>query len=34
VNHDNNQHAENENVRLGNVFRAIEILAAVAALKP
>jgi acetylornithine deacetylase/succinyl-diaminopimelate desuccinylase-like protein len=30
VNHDNNQHAENENVRLGNVFRAIEILAAVA----
>lgn len=30
VNHDNNQHAENENVRLGNVFRGMEILAAVA----
>ena len=31
VNHDNNQHAENENLRLGNLFRGIEILAAVAA---
>ncbi len=31
VNHDNNQHAENENVRLGNVYRAMEILAATAA---
>ncbi|MGH7700354.1 MAG: M20/M25/M40 family metallo-hydrolase [Gemmatimonadales bacterium] len=31
VNHDNNQHAENENVRLGNLFRGMEILAAVAA---
>jgi acetylornithine deacetylase/succinyl-diaminopimelate desuccinylase-like protein len=30
VNHDNNQHAENENLRLGNLFRGIEILAAVA----
>jgi acetylornithine deacetylase/succinyl-diaminopimelate desuccinylase-like protein len=33
VNHDNNQHAENENVRLGNLFRGIEILAAVAGAK-
>lgn len=33
VNHDNNQHAENENLRLGNLFRAIEILAAVAGAK-
>jgi acetylornithine deacetylase/succinyl-diaminopimelate desuccinylase-like protein len=31
VNHDNNQHAANENVRLRNVFRAMEILGAVAA---
>jgi acetylornithine deacetylase/succinyl-diaminopimelate desuccinylase-like protein len=31
VNHDNNQHAENENVRLGNVFRGMEILGAAAA---
>jgi acetylornithine deacetylase/succinyl-diaminopimelate desuccinylase-like protein len=30
VNHDNNQHAANENVRLGNLFRAMQILAAVA----
>lgn len=30
VNHDNNQHAENENLRLGNLFRGMEILAAVA----
>jgi acetylornithine deacetylase/succinyl-diaminopimelate desuccinylase-like protein len=30
VNHDNNQHAANENVRLANLFRAVEILAAVA----
>ncbi len=36
VNHDNNQHAENENVRLGNLFRAAQILAAAAnaALRP
>lgn len=33
VNHDNNQHAENENLRLGNLFRGIEILAAVAGAK-
>lgn len=33
VNHDNNQHAENENLRAGNLFRAIEILAAVAGAK-
>jgi acetylornithine deacetylase/succinyl-diaminopimelate desuccinylase-like protein len=31
VNHDNNQHAENENLRLGNLFLGMEILAAVAA---
>ena len=30
VNHDNNQHAKNENVRLGHVFNAVEILAATA----
>ena len=30
VNHDNNQHAENENVRVGNLLRGMEILAAVA----
>ncbi|GIW51676.1 MAG: peptidase M20 [Gemmatimonadales bacterium] len=36
VNHDNNQHAENENLRVGNLFRGMEILAAVASapLKP
>ncbi len=33
VNHDNNQHAENENVRLGNVFRGMEILGAAASAK-
>jgi acetylornithine deacetylase/succinyl-diaminopimelate desuccinylase-like protein len=33
VNHDNNQHAENENVRVGNLFSAVEILAAVAGAK-
>jgi acetylornithine deacetylase/succinyl-diaminopimelate desuccinylase-like protein len=33
VNHDNNQHAENENVRLENVYRAMEILAAAAAVR-
>jgi acetylornithine deacetylase/succinyl-diaminopimelate desuccinylase-like protein len=31
VNHDNNQHAENENVRLGHLFRGMEILGAAAA---
>ncbi len=30
VNHDNNQHAENENVRVGNLFRAAMIFAAAA----
>jgi acetylornithine deacetylase/succinyl-diaminopimelate desuccinylase-like protein len=30
VNHDTNQHAENENVRLGNVFKGMEILGAAA----
>jgi acetylornithine deacetylase/succinyl-diaminopimelate desuccinylase-like protein len=30
VNHDNNQNAENENIRLGNLFASIEMLAAVA----
>lgn len=30
VNHDNNQHAGNENVRLGNLFRSAQILAAAA----
>jgi acetylornithine deacetylase/succinyl-diaminopimelate desuccinylase-like protein len=30
VNHDNNQHARNENVRLGNFFRSVVILAAAA----
>jgi acetylornithine deacetylase/succinyl-diaminopimelate desuccinylase-like protein len=28
VNFDNNQHGENENVRLGHFFRSVEILAA------
>ncbi len=31
ANHDNNQHAENENIRLGNLWRGIEIYAAVLA---
>jgi acetylornithine deacetylase/succinyl-diaminopimelate desuccinylase-like protein len=31
VNHDNNQHSPNENVRLGNFFRGIEIFAAILA---
>ena len=30
VNHDNNQHAANENIRLGNLFRSAQILAAAA----
>lgn len=29
ANHDNNQHAEDENLRLGNLWRAIEVAAAV-----
>jgi hypothetical protein len=28
VNFDNNQHGENENVRLGHFFRSVQILAA------
>lgn len=31
VNHDNNQHSPNENLRLGNFFRGIEIFAAILA---
>ncbi len=31
VNHDNNQHSENENLRLGNFWRGIELFAAVLA---
>jgi acetylornithine deacetylase/succinyl-diaminopimelate desuccinylase-like protein len=30
VNHDNNQHAENENLRVGNLFSGMEILASAA----
>ena len=29
VNFDNNQHEENENLRLGHLFQAVEIIAAV-----
>ncbi len=29
ANHDNNQHAENENIKLGNLFEGIETMAAV-----
>ncbi len=29
ANHDNNQHAEDENLRIGNLWRAIDIAAAV-----
>ena len=31
VNHDNNQHSENENLRLGNFWRGIELFAALLA---
>ena len=31
VNHDNSQHSENENLRLGNLWRGIEVFAALAA---
>jgi len=31
ANHDNNQHAENENIRLGNLWNAMRIYAAVLA---
>lgn len=33
ANHDNNQHAENENIRLGNLFDGIEIMGALMILK-
>jgi acetylornithine deacetylase/succinyl-diaminopimelate desuccinylase-like protein len=33
ANHDNNQHAENENIRLGNLFDGIETMAAVMMIK-
>lgn len=33
VNHDNNQHAENENVRLGNLFNGIETMSAIMIMK-
>ena len=29
VNHDNNQHSENENLRIGNLWRGMEIFAAI-----
>jgi acetylornithine deacetylase/succinyl-diaminopimelate desuccinylase-like protein len=29
ANHDNNQHAENENIRIGNLWDGIEIFASV-----
>jgi acetylornithine deacetylase/succinyl-diaminopimelate desuccinylase-like protein len=29
ANHDNNQHAENENIRLRNLFEGIETMAAI-----
>nr|MDQ3556653.1 peptidase M20 [Gemmatimonadota bacterium] len=34
VNPDNNQHAENENLRLGNLWRGIRVFAAVMTLRP
>lgn len=34
ANHDNNQHAENENLRIGNLWRGVETLAAVMTLRP
>jgi acetylornithine deacetylase/succinyl-diaminopimelate desuccinylase-like protein len=33
ANHDNNQHAENENIRLGNLFEGIETMAALMMIK-
>ena len=33
ANHDNNQHAENENIRLGNLFDGIETMAALMLMK-
>jgi acetylornithine deacetylase/succinyl-diaminopimelate desuccinylase-like protein len=31
VNHDNNQHSENENLRVGNLWRGMEIFGAILA---
>ena len=33
ANHDNNQHAENENIRIGNLLEGIEIMAALMMIK-
>jgi acetylornithine deacetylase/succinyl-diaminopimelate desuccinylase-like protein len=33
ANHDNNQHAENENIRLGNLFQGIEVMASLMMIK-
>jgi acetylornithine deacetylase/succinyl-diaminopimelate desuccinylase-like protein len=33
ANHDNNQHAENENIRIGNLFEGIETMAALMLIK-
>jgi len=33
ANHDNNQHAENENIRLGNLFNGIETMASLMLIK-
>jgi acetylornithine deacetylase/succinyl-diaminopimelate desuccinylase-like protein len=33
ANHDNNQHAENENIRLQNLWKGIEIMAALMLMK-
>jgi len=33
ANHDNNQHAENENIRIGNLFQGIEVMASLMLIK-
>jgi acetylornithine deacetylase/succinyl-diaminopimelate desuccinylase-like protein len=33
ANHDNNQHAENENIRIGNLLEGIEIIASLMMIK-
>jgi len=33
ANHDNNQHAENENIRIGNLFEGIEIIGSLMMIK-
>ena len=33
ANHDNNQHAENENIRIGNLFGGIETMASLMMIK-